>query len=273
MEDEIISLFVYDNWEEATYTLADAGIRYGFTGHQHANDQVDYVTQNGNVFYDFETGSLISYGSAYRTVDYTKTVSGNKVVEDLKTEIHFLSDSSSADKYTYHRPELYNNGGSDFGVKMDTVATVKDRSGNECSIGDYLVIVNEDLLSSVESGMLGTVINERLYDTIEGLSAGMGKMPYLQAVVGDLLKDVRNFDFYKFQPNADGKWFSLSSTPERGYDIVTYLTDALNWVLSYDFGYGEIPGGYTLSDGYMTVYGAHLNGSGTTEMPDELKPL
>lgn len=273
MEDEIISLFVYDNWEEATYTLADAGIRYGFSGHQHANDQVDYVTQNGNVFYDFETGSLISYGSAYRTVDYTKTVSGNKVVEDLKTEIHFLSDSSSADKYTYHRPELYNNGGSDFGVKMDTVATVKDRSGNACSIGDYLVIVNEDLLSSVESGMLGTVINESLYDTIEGLSAGMGKMPYLQAVVGDLLKDVRNFDFYKFQPNADGKWFSLSSTPERGYDIVTYLTDALNWVLSYDFGYGEIPGGYTLSDGYMTVYGAHLNGSGTTEMPDELKPL
>ena len=57
--------------------------------------------------------------------------------------------------------------------------------------------------------------------------------------------------------------FDLNAGNSRGWNIVR----------SYDFGYGEIPGGYTLSDGYMTVYGAHLNGSGTTEMPDELKPL
>lgn len=270
MEDEIISLFVYDNWEEATYTLADAGIRYGFTGHQHANDQVDYVSQNGNVFYDFETGSLISLGSAYRMIEYTQTVSGNRVVENIQTELCFLTDSSTPNTYTYSRPELYNEEGT-FGVKM-TEAVVKDTNGTPISVGDYLVLVNEDMLGSVESGMLGAIINDSLYDTLKGLTASMGSMPYTAALLDGLIGGLCDLDFYKFIPNEDG-WFSLSTKPEKDYDLVTFAIDALNWVLSYDFSYGEVDGGYTLSDGYMDVYGAHLNGTGTTEIPQQLKPL
>lgn len=69
-QDEIISLFVLDNMERYTTNLARHGLRYAFTGHQHANDSSNAVTQSGDVAYDFETGSLISYGSGYRVVDF-----------------------------------------------------------------------------------------------------------------------------------------------------------------------------------------------------------
>lgn len=72
MEDEVLSEYVVENWEETATTLADAGLRYIFTGHMHANDIAEYTTVNGNHLTDVETGSLSSWGSPVRSVTFSK---------------------------------------------------------------------------------------------------------------------------------------------------------------------------------------------------------
>ena len=71
-EDKIVHEYVVENWQESATTLADAGLRYIFTGHMHANDVAEFTTVAGNTIYDLETGSLASWGSPVRTVTLEK---------------------------------------------------------------------------------------------------------------------------------------------------------------------------------------------------------
>lgn len=80
-EAELLSEYVVDDWQEAASTLADAGMRYIFTGHMHANDIAEYTSVNGNKIYDLETGSLAAYGSPVRTV----TIQRDQTMTDQST--------------------------------------------------------------------------------------------------------------------------------------------------------------------------------------------
>ena len=71
-EDKIVHEYVVENWQECATTLADAGLRYIFTGHMHANDVAEFTTVAGNTIYDLETGSLASWGSPVRQVTLEK---------------------------------------------------------------------------------------------------------------------------------------------------------------------------------------------------------
>lgn len=80
-EAELLSEYVVDDWQEMASTLADAGMRYIFTGHMHANDIAEYTSVNGNKIYDLETGSLAAYGSPVRTV----TIQRDQTMTDQST--------------------------------------------------------------------------------------------------------------------------------------------------------------------------------------------
>lgn len=71
-EDKILHEYVVEDWQECATLLADAGMRYIFTGHMHANDVAEFTTVSGNTIYDLETGSLASWGSPVRTVTMEK---------------------------------------------------------------------------------------------------------------------------------------------------------------------------------------------------------
>lgn len=60
-----------DQYRTLATTLADAGVKYVFTGHQHANDISYAVTQKGNKIFDIEAGSLITYPNAWREVVFS----------------------------------------------------------------------------------------------------------------------------------------------------------------------------------------------------------
>lgn len=47
--------------------LANAGLKYVFSGHVHHNDVAEFVTRKGNRLIDASTGCLVGYGSPYRT--------------------------------------------------------------------------------------------------------------------------------------------------------------------------------------------------------------
>ena len=71
-EENILSEYVVEDWQDVATAFADAGMRYIFTGHMHANDIAEYTTVSGNHITDLETGSLSSWRSPLRTVTLTK---------------------------------------------------------------------------------------------------------------------------------------------------------------------------------------------------------
>lgn len=99
-EAELLSEYVVSDWQEMAGELADAGMRYIFTGHMHANDIAEYTSVNGNKIYDLETGSLAAYGSPVRTVTITREAS---LPENgtLRLDETFHVKSKSVDSITY----------------------------------------------------------------------------------------------------------------------------------------------------------------------------
>ncbi|MDR1122362.1 MAG: metallophosphoesterase [Dysgonamonadaceae bacterium] len=78
--------YLTDNYEEDAQKLADAGVRYVFTGHSHVNDIAQITTDKGNTLYDIETGSLVTYPSPVRLVSFNKeTLRENNYKFDTET--------------------------------------------------------------------------------------------------------------------------------------------------------------------------------------------
>lgn len=61
LEPALLADFLADNYIEVSEALADAGVRYVFTGHMHAQNIASITSAAGNTLYDIETGSLITY--------------------------------------------------------------------------------------------------------------------------------------------------------------------------------------------------------------------
>lgn len=71
-EPAVMADYLVDNYEEVSEAYASAGVSYVFTGHMHANDIAAYTASNGNIMYDIETGSQVTYPSPSRRVTITK---------------------------------------------------------------------------------------------------------------------------------------------------------------------------------------------------------
>lgn len=71
-EEDLLYEYVVDDWQNVATQLADAGMRYVFTGHMHANDISQYTSVSGNTITDLETGSLSSWMSPQRHVTIMK---------------------------------------------------------------------------------------------------------------------------------------------------------------------------------------------------------
>ncbi len=75
--------YVIEDWEEISEQLANLGLSIVFTGHGHAQDITRKITTEGNVIYDIETGSIVTYPCPYRWCDYnsdgTFVVDGGRI--------------------------------------------------------------------------------------------------------------------------------------------------------------------------------------------------
>lgn len=135
-EAELLSEYVVDDWQEAASTLADAGMRYIFTGHMHANDIAEYTSVNGNKIYDLETGSLAAYGSPVRTVTIQR-------------------DQKMTDQSTVQFDETFH-------VKSTSVKSI---NYNGETIGDLQAytmnkLYPETLFNNMAAGMLKPIVKE-----------------------------------------------------------------------------------------------------------------
>ena len=127
-ETEFITDTVADS-EALAETLADAGIRYIFTGHMHENDIASYTTVEGNTIYDLETGGMVAYGSPIRMVTMTKYADGTEemmIDTESVTEAAMnakldapngnITDTEKVDVLEYELNAMY---GGNFCIKPD----------------------------------------------------------------------------------------------------------------------------------------------------------
>ena len=65
----VFAPYVVEGYEEASQLFADAGLKYMFTGHFHAQDVAAMTTKDGNTIYDIMTGALVTAPSPVRYVE------------------------------------------------------------------------------------------------------------------------------------------------------------------------------------------------------------
>lgn len=93
MEDEIVKDFTHYNWEHLVKRLLSMNIRYGFSGHMHTSDMQNYSDASGNVFYDYQTGSSVSFASPTRYVEIDRKYTTNKfVAENVVSTLDILQE-------------------------------------------------------------------------------------------------------------------------------------------------------------------------------------
>lgn len=139
-EEDILSEYVVEDWQNVATAFADAGMRYIFTGHMHANDIAEYTTVSGNHITDLETGSLSSWRSPLRTVTLTK----GEPLGDGTARTHETFEVSSR------------------GV---TSIDFTDHTGATTHIDDFLAYTQqklypETLFNNMANGMLRPVLQE-----------------------------------------------------------------------------------------------------------------
>ncbi len=242
MEGDVLSMFTYDDYKRAIEVLPDAGLKYVFTGHMHSSDIAYSVSQNGNVIYDFETGSTIGLGAAYRIAEFETSGKGETYTEDVYTQVfnldesveYFTADSNVAKKTTKHF-EYFKN-------KMKNLVPT----------------------------MIGGMVNENLYDNITGAMSGINAdHPFFGALAIDGINDLSNLDLYPIVVDDNGN-ARLAKNRKEGYDIVAFVNSLVNYLCEFDFSYGTVTGGYKMDQLLFDIYGGHMMGTNPSEIPDNL---
>ena len=85
LENNVLNEFAIDDWEYVATSLANAGMHFVFTGHQHSNDVASYVTDEGETIFDCETDSLSSFPHDYKIAIFDNTDASGKIVCDYST--------------------------------------------------------------------------------------------------------------------------------------------------------------------------------------------
>lgn len=97
-QKEIFTEYVIDDWETVFSQLADLGLKVVFTGHFHAQDIRSITSPSGNILFDVETGSTVTWPCPYRiatlNTDTTLSITGKKV-----ENINFDTGSLSFQEY------------------------------------------------------------------------------------------------------------------------------------------------------------------------------
>lgn len=83
MEQDILPMYLLNDYDRISKEYADAGMSYIFTGHMHANDIAKVTTDRGNNLYDIETGSVLTYPSPARLVTIRREDANAKIRESM----------------------------------------------------------------------------------------------------------------------------------------------------------------------------------------------
>ncbi|KAB7789002.1 metallophosphoesterase [Bifidobacterium leontopitheci] len=190
-EDKTLNEYVVDNWQQVASTLADAGMRWVFTGHMHANDRADYVSPKGNPLVDIQTGALASYGTPVRYVTFyrgqklpAETAGGNGERHAETMDVKTVSVGRDPENPSKHVTLTVHCG---YGVTLPA-----DPSGRwtQCNTADNTQQIN-DLEAYTKQKLYGSgLITNMAVGTVRPMLEKIGK----QGLQNYLAKEQPDFD-------------------------------------------------------------------------------
>lgn len=89
-EQEVLPMYLVNDYDRLSKEFADAGMSYIFTGHMHANDIAQVTSDGGSTMTDIETGSVVTYPSPARSVTLDRSIENGVVNEtmQIKSYLH-----------------------------------------------------------------------------------------------------------------------------------------------------------------------------------------
>ncbi|MCL2194799.1 MAG: metallophosphoesterase [Oscillospiraceae bacterium] len=84
--------FTLDGGLHVAETLADAGVRFAFTGHAHTHSNTRLISDSGNVIYDISTGSVVNYPATFREVEIIADARDDIIVDVRMQYADYVQD-------------------------------------------------------------------------------------------------------------------------------------------------------------------------------------
>lgn len=243
--------FVIDNAYMLQEVLADAGINYTFSGHQHVSDISITYSDSGNPMYSVITPTLTQFPFSYRVTDFTENSEGGLSVKfNQRSCDEYSAVKAISGNGTY--PSPYRTTGffkqfgghadaSDylFGILKNTLDKYINAIRAEGSIVKYIEKeLNIDIEQTINSYLMGGI-----YLDGELVLSGKNVMNFLDDLDKQLLSEYiyQKSNTYEVVRNALDKLTSLqvSDVPCTKY-IDTY-------------GFGNTSKGGTLGDAVLSV--------------------
>ena len=260
VEDDILKDFTFYNWEYSAKRLAEAGIRYTMSGHQHSSDVMSYTDAEGRTIYDMQTGSFVSLDSPVRILSVDRYNCDGVLAEKADSSLYLLDSAGPTplkatpsnhvyttapwDEDAYQQAmTAYNNATDKEAAWADVIAanpnyltyTIKHDDFDRLSYNGYIV---QEVYSQLIERVLSHFLDEGfLLGTLDGLFEGLlgPDSPSLE-IAGAI-----NFDPYKpalykvANQLVDTVWSGLYEDKDGNgfgdyeFDGVVY-DDLLGWV-------------------------------------------
>lgn len=99
-ESLLLSEYLVDNNKEVSTELTEAGLKFMFTGHMHANDIAKFNAGSGFI-YDIETGSTVTYPCPMRFITYNPDESTLKIQTKHVESIEYTPAISDFQSYAH----------------------------------------------------------------------------------------------------------------------------------------------------------------------------
>ncbi|MGN1042878.1 MAG: metallophosphoesterase [Christensenellales bacterium] len=256
MEEEITTGFIVYNPVEIADFLADYGVRYVYTGHQHANDKASYISTSGNQIIDMEGAANVSVGSQ---VKITTVARGNvggtyaekatlKAYPNKKIDITTLYDKVlKDDKYGY----VAKNKVSEFVNASDKTIT------------DYSKYARRRVYDNIVDNYMNKFLQKSIVDSLGDMVKGIAPIKIgltidIAKYSDDVVKVVNNLiaginEKVLKDYSYEGNTARMKSADMK---VFAYLEDLVNRVLSLDLS-GE---GDKVLDVFMDCYMRHCTG-------------
>ncbi|WP_062047441.1 hypothetical protein [Bacillus sp. JCM 19034] len=173
-QQTLFSDYIIDNWDVVdpitgktpAEELADAGLRYVFTGHGHANDVAKITTKDGNTLFDIETGSPVSFPSPYRTMVFTnEIVEGDTRQESLVVRTDTITNVQYIDPTTGEPIEDLKEYGNQLMVTPELIEGLAVNLFDSAFFKQY----QEQGLVSLLDLLIGTTAGEFIVDSLPDL--------------------------------------------------------------------------------------------------------
>jgi len=243
---ELLQGFVIDDGYMLQEILADAGIHYSFSGHQHVSDVDITYSDSGEAMYSIITPTLTQYPFSYRTTTFTPDEKGN---------LDVTYDMMSVDEHSAVKSV---NGSSTYPAPYRTTGFYKQYLGRT-GTSDFLWKIVKKMLDNYmgkirAAGSIVDFVEEEfnidLEDTLNGLINGGVRFGDLLEVSGkNLMSFVRDLDSQLMQSVIYPKSDTYALIKNALDDVCNYqISDVPCTKYISTYGFGDTEKGGTLGD-------------------------